>query len=185
MDLSKSSLIISPLIYGKLEKAVAIILRIPGLFIIDNYCKTLFNQRQPDKFDHWDTFFSNLGNNFFYTLNQDEYYYFVSTALISGFLLLLLPLEHLRRFYLHLICCILFLLSLCLSCDLLFFDSVQWFQFFPLQSYLNNSQKVFPHFFKVFNQNFMLNLPLFVLHLSFDVVSLALLQESSRTIILG
>lgn len=64
MDLSKSSPVISPLIYGRLEKAIGVILRIPGLFIIDNYCKTLFVPRS-DKVHPWNVFLSNFGNIFF------------------------------------------------------------------------------------------------------------------------
>lgn len=148
------------MIYGRIEKIIDIILRIPGLFIIDNYCHNLAVDHETN-FAQWSLIISNI-------------------ALINGVLLLLLPLSQLKRYYLHLTCCILLLLSICLSYDLLYVDTGQYLDgaLLPFPIYLNNESNVA-------NQNLILYLPILVLHSLFNFISLSLMKASLRTKIIG
>lgn len=165
MNSAKLGPIISPLIYGNLEKALSVVLRLPGLFIIDIFFRNLLSERTI-KIYNWNIFVSNF-------------------ALVNGFLLLLLPLAHLKRYYLHFCCCTLLLTSLCLSYDWLYFDSCQEFCFFPIKQYLSED-KIRAFTAKVSNQqNVLLHFPLLILQISFDVVSLWLLRAPPRKILFG
>ena len=191
MNSLKSGPIISPLFYGKLEKALGVLLRIPGLFIIDNYCRSLLTDRSTRMYN-LSLFVSNFGTTFFHLLATSYltdvvYSFFINLtlALLNGFLLLLLPLAHLKRYYLHLCCCTLLLASICLSYDWLYIDkSGQDLYFFPIKQYLSDD-KIRTLTSRVSNQNVILHLPLLMLQIAFDIVSLSLLKAPPRKILLG
>ena len=166
------------MIYGRIEKIIDIILRIPGLFIIDNYCHNLAVDHETN-FAQWSLIISNIGMLLSSSIIQVLIIY-IFVALINGVLLLLLPLSQLKRYYLHLTCCILLLLSICLSYDLLYVDTGQYLDgaLLPFPIYLNNESNVA-------NQNLILYLPILVLHSLFNFISLSLMKASLRTKIIG
>lgn len=186
MNSAKLGPIISPLIYGNLEKALSVILRLPGLFIIDIFFRNLLSERTI-KIYNWNIFVSNFGKSLLQSCPFAECTHLIICllALVNGFLLLLLPLAHLKRYYLHFCCCTLLLTSLCLSYDWLYFDSCQEFCFFPIKQYLSED-KIRAFTAKVSNQqNVLLHFPLLILQISFDIVSLWLLRAPPRKILFG
>lgn len=60
MNSPKLGPIISPLLYGNIEKALNVFLRLPGLFIIDTFFKNLLSERSIRVYN-WNVFVSNIG----------------------------------------------------------------------------------------------------------------------------
>lgn len=79
MNSPKLGPIISPLLYGNIEKALNVILRLPGLFIIDSFCKNLLSERSI-KVYNWNVFVSNFGMCYKVAtcsfLSNQSYYFF-------------------------------------------------------------------------------------------------------------
>ena len=163
--------LLSPLV-PHLEHAVGVLLRLPGLFLIDAYSRHVLTTRPR----------SLLLSHFGESVGRRRPSQPTATdpislpALLNGFLLLLLPLAHLKRYYLHLVCWAIIFSSLYLSQSLLHFDSTDDTQLFPTYFHSNI------YILKILNKDVF---QLFLLHLTFDAIILTLLQASHRIIASG
>lgn len=170
---------IFPQISSRIEKAVAVTLRVPALFLLDYSCQWAVGRHAPQ----CGLLVSNLGMS--PVCHSTTETLPLLLALLNGFVLLLLPLTHLKRYYLHVLCWTILSMSLCLSYTLLLnLDSGQVFHFESLRFSLNN-QHVVSLLVSIGGRSTHLYFPFFVLHTLFDAINFVFLQTSSRFIILS
>nr|XP_027200003.1 RING finger protein 145-like [Dermatophagoides pteronyssinus] len=143
--LSSSSMMIIDL--KRIEIAL---LRMPGLFLIDNYFKYFHYNWSIRHRHHWNLLLSHF-------------------ALLNGFLLLLLPISNLKRYYIYLICWI----------TLVYLSRIQLVidEFVPdffESSFLDDQKSIFR------NSDQAKNLSLFFIHFLFDTILMLMFRAPKK-----
>lgn len=143
---------------NQIDRTIVALLRMPGFFLIDNYFNC-FNLNWSSRHRDWSLILSHF-------------------ALLNGFLLLLLPLKYLKRYYVHLVC---WLALINLSKTLFNLDHLA--DMIPTDISQSNETKEIISMWLNFNfDDQRQNIIIFLFHFAFNMITLFLLQASNKII---